>query len=142
MLGVNKVVIGDADLLVALAYKNDSNHERAVKITEKLLERLYGIKFPNTAILEAITALKRGLNKPDLAEKINHQYQQGAFDVIYVDASIQLEASKIFNQVVSKKNTIFDAIVMATAIIQKADGIASFDGWYRKKGIKLMEEII
>lgn len=138
---MNNIIVGDADSLIALAYKDDANHERARKISRDLLDKGYQVIYPNTAILEAITALKRALNLPDKAHLINRQYQAGAFLVEYIDEEIQQEASKIFEEkAISKKNTIFDATIAATAEKLDAAGIFSFDSWYLKLGFKLAGE--
>lgn len=134
-----KIAVGDADSLVALVYQGDANHFRARKINEWLLSGGYEIVYPNTAILEAITALKRSLNLVDEAHLINRQYQEGAFLIEFVNTEIQHRASLRFEKTVSKKNTIFDAIVAETAVEIGADYIFSFDGWYSKEGFTLAE---
>lgn len=134
---ISKIAVGDADSLIALAYQDDANHLKAKKVGEWLLSEGYEIVYPNTAILEAITSLKRALNLPDKAELINRQYQQGAFTVEYIGEEIQRGASQRFGKGGSKKNTIFDAVVAETAVWLKADYIFSFDSWYPKEGFKL-----
>lgn len=136
---MNRLAVGDADGLVALADKKDANHNKAQKVSEWLLKKGYQIVFPNTAILEAITALKRAKNLPDKAHLINRQYQAGAFLIEFVNEEIQQRASLRFEKTISKKNTIFDAIVVETAVELGADYIFSFDGWYSKQGFKLAE---
>lgn len=134
-----KIAIGDADSLVALTYQGDANHLRAMKINQWLLSEEYEIVYPNTAILEAITALRRSLNLVNEAHAINKQYQAGVFLVKFVDKEIQERASLRFENTVSKKNTIFDAIVAATAEKLGADYIFSFDRWYSKEGFTLVK---
>ncbi len=138
----NKLIVADADILVALANIDDPNHNKTRDIVSKVVEKLYTIMFPNTAIMEAITALKRTLNKPDLAERINRQYQEGAFHIIYINDEIQLLASKLFEKTISKKNTIFDAVVLATAQNVKAVAILSFDSWYKKQGYTQASDLV
>lgn len=138
---MNKIIVADADSLVALAHKNDANHEKARKIAESLRNRAYQIIYPNTAILEAVTTLKRALNLPDRAHLIVRQYLAGAFIIEYVDEKLQTEASKLFDQKASsKQNTIFDALVAVAAKKLQADAIFSFDNWYPKLGFKLASE--
>lgn len=134
---MSKIAVGDADSLVALVYKDDANHVRAQKISVWLQSEGYTVIYPNTTILEAITALKRSLNLVDEAHLLNKQYQAGAFAVEYVNENIQLRASQRFEKTISKKNTIFDAIVVETAIELEADYIFSFDSWYPKEGFDL-----
>lgn len=137
---MNKLAVGDADGLVALADEQDSNHLKAQKASEWLLNKGYEIIFPNTAILEAITALKRAKNLPDKAHLINRQYQAGAFLIEFVNDQIQYRASQRFEKTVSKKNTIFDAVVAETAIELDAEYIFSFDSWYLKEGFQFVPE--
>ena len=140
---MQKIVIADADILVALAFEGDNNHEKVKAITRGLHEKLYDVYFPNTAILEAITALKRGLSQPSKAHLINRQYQEGAFDVIYVDEEIQQEASRLFEEKAnSKQNTIFDALVATVARNRSADAIFSFDNWYTKLGFASAADLV
>ena len=136
---MSKLVVGDADVLVALADQKDSNYNKAQKISRWLRAGAYEVVFPNTAILEAITALKRAKNLPEKAHLINRQYQAGAFLIKFVNPDIQLRASLRFEKTISKKNTIFDAIVVETAVEIEADYIFSFDRWYSKEGFKLVE---
>jgi predicted nucleic acid-binding protein len=135
---VSKVVIGDADSLIALVYKDDANHLRAQKISGQLLSEGYQIIYPSTAIVEAITTLKRSLNLSKEAHIVNQQYQRGVFHVEYFDNEVMVKASHIFDKVKSKKNTFFDCLVAATAENLEADAIFSFDKWYPKLGLKLI----
>ncbi len=135
---MSKVVVGDADSIIALIHKDDPNHQKAEKLSEQLLSEGYEIIYPNTAISEAITALKRALSLPDKAHLINDQYKNGAFNVEYINEEIMMKASQIFDKAISKKNTFFDAIVAATAQTLEADAIFSFDTWYPKLGLKLV----
>lgn len=135
------IVVSDADALIALAHKDDANHNSAVVISTKLLEKGITIIFPNTAIVEAITALKRALNLSQKSALVNKQYQQGVFVVEYVNENIQMLSSKYYEEAISKKNTAFDAIVAATAKTLNADAIFSFDEWYKKLGFKLAGDV-
>jgi len=131
------MVVADADALIALALENDPNHDRAVKISTKLLNTGVNVVFPVTVFPEAITSLKRAANQPLKAHLINRQLQQGAFHVEYLDEETLLQATKIFDQAKSKQNTLFDAIIAATAKKLNTDAIFSFDEWYTKLGFKL-----
>lgn len=66
----------------------------------------------------------------------------GAFQVEYISADIMKKAAEIFDaKAISKQNTLFDAIVAATAEKLEADAIFSFDDWYPKLGFKLASEL-
>ena len=138
---MNKIIIGDADSLVALADNHDANYKKAAQISQGFISQGFRVIYPNTAILEAITALSRAKNLPEKAKLINKQYLLGAFSVEYINSEIQTKAAEIFKtKSQSKKNTIFDAVVADTAKQLEADFIFSFDDWYPKLGFKLAGE--
>jgi predicted nucleic acid-binding protein len=136
----DSVVVADADALVALVLEKDPNHKRAQRIVVSLRKRLFTVIFPVTVFPEAITSLKRAANQPKKAHLINRQYLAGAFQVEYIGADIMKKAAEIFDSAGSKQNTLFNAIVAATAKKLDADAIFSFDGWYPKLGFVLAEE--
>ena len=134
----DKVIIGDADVLIASVFDGDAHHDLVKKLNEKIMENNLVLKFPNTAILEAITMLKRVFNQSNFSHELNKDYLDGKYNIVYVDETIQKLASEIFAKEKSKKNTIFDAIVLATAKTLKAAGIFSFDSWYKKQGFRVL----
>lgn len=137
---MNKLVIADADALVALSLEDDPHYQKAVKISQALIKQSATIIYPVTVFPEAITFLKRALNQSQKAHAINKKLQDGVFNIEYIDANIFSLATKYFDQANSKKNTFFDAIVAATAKNLKTDLIFSFDDWYSKLGFKLAGE--
>lgn len=137
---MNKLVIADADALVALSLEDDPHYQKAVKISQALIKQSATIIYPVTVFPEAITFLKRALNQSQKAHAINKKLQDGVFNIEYIDANIFTLATKYFDQASSKKNTFFDAIVAATAKSLKTDSIFSFDDWYSKLGFKLVGE--
>lgn len=137
---MSKIVVADADALIALSLENDPHHHKAVAINHQLIQQEAIIIFPATVFPEVVTTLKRAFNQPKKAHAINRQYLAGAFQVEYLSGDIMKKAAEIFDkQAVSKKNTLFDAIVAATAEKLEADAIFSFDDWYPKLGFKLVD---
>lgn len=136
----NPIVVADADALIALALENDPHHKRAQQITGSLKDKLATIIFPVTVFPEAITSLKRAANQPEKAHLINRQYLAGTFQVEYLSPDIMKRAAEIFDkEAVSKQNTLFDAIVAATAEKLETNAIFSFDNWYSRLGFKLVD---
>ena len=132
-----QVIVADADALIALALEHDPNHLPAVAISKKLLTQGETVIFPITVFPEAITSLRRAANQPDKTRLIARQLQQGAFHVEYIDEQILMRATRIFEKANSKQNTLFDAIVAATAEKLMTTSIFSFDDWYPKLGFRL-----
>lgn len=133
----SKLVVGDADALIALVLEDDPHYEEVAEISEKLVKSQATIIFPVTVFPEAITSLKRAANQPEKAHLLNRQYLAGIFQVEYLNDEIMKLAAEIFDKADSKQNTLFDAIVVATAKHLGADTIFSFDNWYTKLGFKL-----
>lgn len=135
---MNKVVVVDADALIALSLDQDRHHQKAAAINHKLRQQKARIIFPVTVFPETITTLKRAFNQFEKAHVLNQQYLAGAFQVEYINEEIMKKAAEIFDKkAVSKQNTLFDALVAATATYLGADTIFSFDSWYTKLGFKL-----
>lgn len=134
---MNRLVIADADALVALSLEDDPHYQKAVKISQTLIKEGATILYPVTVFPEAITFLKRALNQSQKAHAINRQLQEGAFTIEYINAEILTLATQYFDKAKSKRNTLFDAIVAATAKKYKTNLIFSFDDWYPKLGFKL-----
>lgn len=136
------LIIVDADAIISFVYIDDRNHARAKAIMQQLATVQGSLLFPTTAICEAVTVLRGKLNRPDDAHRIVKKFQSGDFPVQSVDHEILGEAADLFHPLASKKNTLFDAVVAAIAKKLKADAIFSFDGWYRKIGLSLTDDLI
>lgn len=131
-------MVVDADALIALSLEKDFHHNKAVTINYKLIQQGATIIIPSTVFPEAITTLKRAFNQPEKAYVLNKQYLEGIFQVEYINEDIMTKAAEIFEKLaISKQNTLFDAIVAATAKELGAETVFSFDNWYTKLGLKL-----
>lgn len=131
------IVVGDTDGLIAILHKEDLHHQQAVETVAKLLAHDAQTVFPLTTIAETITTLIRKLKSPDLAERVVKQITSGALTIENVDTDMLNAALKVFNPKGSKKKTIFDALVVATAKKLDTDIIFSTDNWYSKLGFTL-----
>lgn len=138
-LGTNQplIVVGDTDGLIAILYEEDVNHKKAVETVAKLLQHDAQTVFPLTTITETVTTLRQKLNKPDLAAKVIERITSGKLSIENVDIEMLKEALKIFDPGSSKQNTIFDALVVATAKKVGTKVIFSIDDWYSKLGFTL-----
>lgn len=136
-----KVVV-DADSLVARAFDGDVHHLKTLELSKWLKGSNSEIIYPNTAIIEAVTALQRKLNNTNLAKKTAEFFKKNPSLVIEVNNVILHNALDLFYGVKSKKNTLFDCIVYAVAKEYKADAIFSFDKFYNKMGFKLVSDLV
>lgn len=137
--GINQplIAVGDTDGLIAVLSEEDANHEKAVSTVAKLLQHDAQTVFPLTTIIETVTTLRRKLNRADLAEKVVSRIMDGTLSIENVDTDMLNEALKVFDPKRSKQNTLFDAIVVATAKKLNTKIIFSTDNWYEKLGFIL-----
>jgi predicted nucleic acid-binding protein len=134
-------IISDTDTLIALLNPEDNHNSRAENIVLKLKDAKASIYFPTTTIAEAMTTCQRKLNSPELAQQIVEACKAGRLVLLPVDEAILTLAITLFNPRGSKQDTFFDAIVAACAKHYQADAVFSFDGWYRKVGLKLTSDL-
>lgn len=136
------IIVGDTDGLIAILSEEDVNHKKAVATVAKLLQLEAQTVFPLTSIAETITTLKRKLNKPELAVSLIAQITNGRITIEDADTEMLKVALNIFDPKGSKKNTLFDALVIATAKKLSTKIIFSTDDWYTKQGFKLAASLV
>lgn len=135
------IVVGDTDGLIAILHEDDSHHQKTIETVVKLLQQDAQTVFPLTTITETITTLIRKLNQPDLAASVVGQITSGVLSIENSDTDMLDEALKVFDPKGSKKNTIFDAMVVATAKKLNTNVILSADEWYSKLGFTLAADL-
>lgn len=136
------IVITDADAIIATVNENDANHKLAMRINEQLTEMKAIIITPVTAVMEAITALKRIVNRPDLSRVLVEQCQNGSIPTVGVESDMLTLAIPYFNPDSSKQDTFFDAVVAALAKKHHASAIFSFDEGYKKTEFPLIADFL
>ena len=135
-------IIGDADGLMSFINPQDAHNQQEKRILSFLESHNATLSFPTTTIAEAITTLIRKEASPPLARQIIEHCRAGNILLTPVDEAVMTTAISFFNPDGSKKNTIFDAIVAATAKLYQADAIFSFDEWYSKQGFTITDDIV
>ena len=139
MPGTKQVLI-DADALVGLINQNDTLHSRCLQIVEFLSKNnLTATVLPPT-ILEAATALSRGIKRPDLAKQLLADYSR--LEPTMLPSEIFSKLISIYDPTITTKNTPFDYFLLAYAKIKQIDIIFSFDRFYEKQGLTLAEKLL
>lgn len=141
MDGIN-TIIADADSIIALVNTDDSLHTRAVTITQYIEEKQIHVVFPITAIAEAVTKIQRVFSNPTLTKSVVDLVYSNTEAIIDITPADYQEAKSLFDPYASKKNTFFDAIVAAVARNHGITTIFSFDQWYQKNHLTLIEDIL
>ena len=134
-------MVGDSDALIAILHRHDAHFEVARTTLQTIVNRQFLLVFPITTVIETITAIHRKLQDPDLVQRVIDRIEQGGMALEPVDADLYRDALTIFNPSGSKNNTLFDAVVAATANRYRAKYIFSFDRWYEKLGFTLAKDL-
>jgi predicted nucleic acid-binding protein len=136
----HKLVIVDADAIVAQGNPEDANYQKATKISQQLIKLGVQVIYPVTAIAEASTVLQHKVSSAIAFGTVQLMTEPIA-QVVEVNKQTLINAHKYFSSTTSKKNTIFDCIIAAVAEEYEADAIFSFDRFYVKKGFTLAEDL-
>ena len=136
------VVIADADAIVAQTDQDDPHHQAAMTISITLVQINAQVIYPATAIAEANAHIQRVLGSTAAAYGTAQVFINTSVHVSEVNQQTLTQAMGYFSPETSKKNTLFDCIVAATAKQLNADYIFSWDSFYKKQGFKLTDELI
>jgi len=130
-----KKILVDADALVALAKPDDSNHKKALKIAKKIKHSALFIT-PFT-IPEAATVISYRVS-----QKAAKTFLKAARERNLVELSLTTQAVKsadeIFLSQKRKGTSWIDCLNVTMVKIHSLDGIFSFDKFYSRVGIKLI----
>lgn len=133
------IAIVDSDALIGLARDDDALHQQCIAISQYLEEQNIETFIPYAVVLEAATMLARVINRGDLASKLLQDYEP-------IDEDIDIEVfdavAKLYAKKSSKKNTPFDHYVLALAKKNNIQYIFSFDSFYKKRGLTLIEDLL
>lgn len=143
ILGSNTTVIVDSDALIGLIHEDDQLHEKCLEISQYLSLNSCGTVVPYPIVLEAATTLARdsSIARSDLAAKLLSDYASIEEEPSYNSDVTDLVA-KLYDPKTSKKNTPFDHYVLAIAKKNNIRYVFSFDSFYKKNGLTLMEDVI
>lgn len=137
-----KVVVVDSDSIYALYNPNDPLHSKAARTFKQLIVQDFKLIYPISVLFEIISLFQRVLPAPTVTAKFREMVIRGDLVTFAVDTNILKKSAEIFNPAGSKKNTLIDCSVAIIAKKLKAAGVFSYDGFYKKQGLKLAEDLI
>lgn len=137
-----KDVLVDADVLVALAKTNDSNHKKATKLSDKLQKIGISYYFSPFTIAEAATVLSYKTTHQN-AKKFLKQIRKIDIPTIELPDKHMELSDKWFLKQKKKGTSYFDCYNMALLDRYKKQltAIFSFDSIYKRNGFTLVEDL-
>lgn len=136
-------VLVDADVLVAIAKHDDSNHNKALLIDNKLRQRGVVFYLSPFTVAEAVTVLSHKVSQPS-AKKFLKVVRELDLAVFELPDKHKLLADKWFEKQNKKGTSYFDCYNMALLSRYKNQlaAIFSFDEVYKKNDFTLAQDLV
>lgn len=137
-----KDILVDADVLVALAKINDTNHQKAIKYSDKLQKTGASYYFSPFTIAEAVTVLSYKTSHQAAKDFLEH-VRSLDIPVLELPEKHKDMADNWFLRQNKKGTSYFDCYNMALLERYKEQlaAIFSFDSVYKKNGLLTVENI-
>lgn len=129
-------LLADADFFIALYKRNDSNHERALKLLEKVDEESGSLALSMLAYSETATVLSQRVDRV-VARNFMSDLESSGVRIIQTTNEFFSKTKEIFRAQRSKNVSFTDAGNIALMQTEGFDTLVSFDADYRKNGIQL-----
>ncbi len=137
-----KTLVVDSDSIFAIYNPNDPLNVKATDTLQKLIIQGFQLIYPTSVLFEIISLFQRVLPTPTVTAKLIDMIKNDEFFIYVIDSELLKESAVLFKPGGSKRNTLIDCSVAAVAKKIKAEGVFSYDEFYKKQGIKLAEDII
>jgi predicted nucleic acid-binding protein len=128
----------DADVLIALSKEFDSNHDKAVAISKSFKDKKVVFYVSPFAIPEAATALSYDIGQTYANEFLISIRKQN-FEELNFTKEVRLATDKIFLAQAKNGTSWFDCANVALYYSYEFDAIFSFDKFYIRSGLKILE---
>ena len=136
-------VFVDTAAFVSLLKADDTTHERAKYLFEKLQKRPVSFLTSNSVFSETVTVLSQRVSHSVAVAYIQTMYAPtNQFAIQRASEDIEAAAIEIFKAQTSKNTSFVDCVNMAFLKQLQADAIFSFDDDYRKNGFPLVEDLL
>lgn len=139
---MSTTVVVDSDAIFAIYNPNDPLHARAIHTFQQLITLRYRLVYPTSVIFEVVSLFQRVLPTPTVTTKLIELIKNDQLLIQVVDADILQASAALFDPSGSKKHTLIDCSVVATAKEINAAGVFAYDSFYTKQGLKLAEDLI
>lgn len=138
-----KTVFIDADAFVALAKEDDTNHVKAAKLLQKLINEPVTFLTSNYVFLETVTVISLRVGHEQALKFIKQIKSPGSeFLVEWIDSTIEEQAIEVFEKQTSKNVSFVDCTNIALIRLRGIDAIFSFDEIYKKNKVQNIENLL
>lgn len=129
----------DASGFISLTLENDSNHIKALKCAEYLVNNKIKTVTSNIAIYETVTVIAQKIGLEE-GRRVLKSIRNYAMEIIYVDAYLEDFAVKRFMAIKSKNVSLFDCVHFAVMESASIKTVFGFDDHFKKAGFNILSE--
>jgi predicted nucleic acid-binding protein len=129
-------LLADSDFFIALYKRDDTNHERALKLLEKVGEEGTGLALSVWAYSEIATVLSQRVGQA-AARNFMRDMESSGIRIIQTTAQLFEKTREVFKAQRSKNVSFTDAGNVALIRMEGFNSLVSFDKDYKKNGIRL-----
>lgn len=135
-----KILI-DSDAFIAFYSKEDSLHEKSVKVISAISKKNYS-QYTTWEVIDEVTTKLSYRFSRDTARKFLYKLLVSDIFIVYPDENLASKALEVFEQVKNEHVSLTDCFNIAVCKDKKIDCVFSFDKIYKKVGLKLLPDII
>lgn len=131
-------VLLDSDAFIAWLIVPDGHHGRVVATLERLTRQSVNLTTTSYVVAETATLLSRRYAQAQ-ARRFVQMLHDTDFPIIEIVADLRREAERLFLQQMTEKVSLIDCANVVAARQMNTPAIVSFDHFYLRCGIHLME---
>lgn len=129
-------LVADSDFLIALYKQDDANHQRALKLAEKIVRQKESLVLSVFVYAETATMLTQKVS-PKTGAHFIRDIESQRLPVLQSNRPWFERAKNIFSRQSSKNVSFVDATNIALVGLIGSSSIVSFDKDYQKNGVPL-----
>lgn len=129
----------DASGFISLRLDDDSNHAKALKCAEYLINNKIKTITSNIAIYETVTVIAQKVGL-DEGRRVLKSIRDYAMEIVYIDEYLEDFAIKRFMTIKSKNISLFDCVHFAVMEERGIKTVFGFDAHFKKEGFSLLSE--
>ena len=117
----------DSNYLIALSNPNDSLHDIAIRLSDKLLKENTNLFISNYVFLEIVTVLTQRVNKEIALITGTELLQNRQVEIIHITKNLQQKSWEIFKMINKKNISFVDCSCIAVMEFENISTLLSFD---------------
>jgi len=126
-MGTSEVIFVDSNYFVSLFNPEDTRHQHALKISDRIEEAETFLCISNFVFAEIVTVLSQRKSREAGIKAGMYLLSRNNIQTAHVDENVQAESWKIFQETQSKNISFVDCSIIATMRAEGLQKLLTFD---------------